>query len=329
MASLAPCPEPLALRQHRYFESRDLDDTRSRISHVLQPHHLAPTHGRPRIRAHMDFMRFGGAVIGALDFGDEMTVALDHMDDYYLFVCCLRGHAEIRNMGERTTIGLQQGAVCIPGAAFAGHFSADCEQFFLRLDRAAVTRHTGADLLHFDPRMDFTRPELAPWLAQFRLLASEPALAQLAQRDERIAAEFERMLVTLLVAGLPHRSAPATTGSIAPRAVRRAEDYIAAHASEAICLDDIARAAGVPARTLLDGFRRFRGTSPMQAVREHRLKHARELLLHAAPGTRVADVALECGFTHFGRFAATYHQRHGEAPSETLRRRTSPAMHMA
>ena len=50
--------EPLALRAHRLFESRDLDETRERISRVMQPHALLPN-GRTRGASHMDFVRLG------------------------------------------------------------------------------------------------------------------------------------------------------------------------------------------------------------------------------------------------------------------------------
>ena len=42
--------------------------------------------------------------------------------------------------------------------------------------------------------------------------------------------------------------------------------------------------------------------------------------LLGAPGTSVTTVALNWGFDHFGRFAANYRQRFGEAPRETLQR---------
>ncbi|OXH85552.1 AraC family transcriptional regulator, partial [Burkholderia multivorans] len=57
---------------------------------------------------------------------------------------------------------------------------------------------------------------------------------------------------------------------------------------------------------------------PMQYLRAKRLEHARELLLGATPERRIADIALDCGFTHLGRFALAYRERFGESPSDTL-----------
>jgi transcriptional regulator GlxA family with amidase domain len=50
------------------------------------------------------------------------------------------------------------------------------------------------------------------------------------------------------------------------------------------------------------------------------MERAREMLVAADPDASVTDVALACGFAHFGRFAGAYRERFGETPSETLHR---------
>ena len=101
-----------------------------------------------------------------------------------------------------------------------------------------------------------------------------------------------------------------------PASVYRAEAFIEAHVTDAIRLDDIAAAARAPVRTLLDGFRRFRYTSPMQHLRSVRLDLVRERLL-SDKSASIASIALECGFGNLGRFAQNYAERFGERPSET------------
>jgi transcriptional regulator GlxA family with amidase domain len=107
---------------------------------------------------------------------------------------------------------------------------------------------------------------------------------------------------------------------IVPASVRRAQEFIEAHAGSAVTLADIALAAGVPTRTLLASFRSFTDTTPMQCLRSARLKRARELLLLSGPNASVTEIAYDCGFVHLGRFAKSYAERFGESPSATLRR---------
>ena len=56
--------------------------------------------------------------------------------------------------------------------------------------------------------------------------------------------------------------------------------------------------------------------SPMRMVREVRLELARKELGRDGRGT-VADIAMNCGFGHLGRFAQAYAERFGEQPSDT------------
>lgn len=56
------------------------------------------------------------------------------------------------------------------------------------------------------------------------------------------------------------------------------------------------------------------------------MTRARGDLLRPAPGATVTNVAMDCGFSHLGRFSCDYCRHFGESPSETLRRgRATPA----
>ncbi len=60
------------------------------------------------------------------------------------------------------------------------------------------------------------------------------------------------------------------------------------------------------------------GQSPLEWVKARRLAAVRERLLKAPSGFAISVVALDCGFTHLGRFSAAYRRAHGELPSATL-----------
>ena len=106
-----------------------------------------------------------------------------------------------------------------------------------------------------------------------------------------------------------------------PVYVRVAEEFMLAHAREAITLQDIAQAAGISIRTLQNGFRQHRNTPPMTALRNHRLLLVREELLKADPFRQnVTTIAMNCGFTHLSRFASLFKAQFGESPSDALKR---------
>jgi AraC-like DNA-binding protein len=78
---------------------------------------------------------------------------------------------------------------------------------------------------------------------------------------------------------------------------------------------------GVSGRTLYEGFRRFKGSSPKACLRAIRMRAIREELLAGSGKDDVTCLAARWGFTHLGRFASSYQKIFGEKPSQTLRRR--------
>jgi len=122
------------------------------------------------------------------------------------------------------------------------------------------------------------------------------------------------------------RDANTTAWPIAPRAVKRALDYMHANLEGPITSADIVAASGVAERTLFEQFRAFKGTSPMRYLREARLTEARRDLRRGEPGAKITEIATRWGFFHFGRFAHEYRRRFGEPPRATLSaaRRTRP-----
>ncbi len=122
-------------------------------------------------------------------------------------------------------------------------------------------------------------------------------------------------------AGEPHRHGRARTFE---RAVRVAQQEIAADLAGAVSIDGLCRRIGVSRRNLFYAFDELLGLSP------HRYRHALRLnavrrAIKAEPRgeAAIADLAWRAGFAHPSRFAADYRRLFGERPSETLRRTRS------
>jgi AraC-like DNA-binding protein len=133
---------------------------------------------------------------------------------------------------------------------------------------------------------------------------------------------FEQMLITGLLFSQTHSLSPALLqpqSAAAPFYVKRAEDFIVERFAEPLSLADIAAHAQVSARSLQSGFQNFRGMTPMAFLRSVRLQHAHLALLRADPAIFiVTQIALSCGFSHLGEFAAMYRRAFGETPRQTM-----------
>ncbi|GAA4547389.1 helix-turn-helix transcriptional regulator [Amycolatopsis samaneae] len=107
-----------------------------------------------------------------------------------------------------------------------------------------------------------------------------------------------------------------------PGTVRRAMAFIDDHPDRDLTVADIAAAAQVTVRALQYAFRRHRGVTPMEYLRQVRLHHAHLALQAADPagGVTVTEIAARWGFLHPGRFARRYRGAYGRPPHQTLLR---------
>lgn len=206
------------------------------------------------------------------------------------------------------------------------HYSRDLDVLVLRIAQSQLMAqleellgHRPADALRFEPGMARGTGAWAAW---------EPVAAALDMLQRSSLADFpapamaamERMVLSTLLLAQPHNHSAALlkpAPQIAPRHVRRAEEFIHANLARAPATEEIARHAQVSVRTLFDGFRTFRQTTPAAYVRSARLAAVRAELQRSADS--VADIAQRWGFQHPGHFAAQYRRQFGEAPAATRR----------
>lgn len=309
------------LRRFRLFESSDVANTRDCISRVMQPHLLQPVGLGRHTQSHMDFVSFCGIGMGTISYGEAMRVEVPSIAGYHLVMFCREGQADAKVDDAPLHVTREEGVVCAPDRPFVATFTSGSEQFVLRIGQEAVRAHTGMDDLVFDRKLDMKRAELQPWLWQLQALGGSIALVECAQRNSKVGVELERLLIHLLMDGQSWNKASVRDAQgISPGSVKRAEAFIHANYHNPIRLDDIATAAGVPVRTLLAGFKRFKNCSPVQYLKETRLEMARGQLLDTHLNVGIAALAFDCGFAHLGRFSRAYWERFGETPSQTSKR---------
>jgi AraC-like DNA-binding protein len=142
-------------------------------------------------------------------------------------------------------------------------------------------------------------------------------------KNHGLSKSYEHMLLTALLS-LPHNKREYLyedrRHQVAPGIVRRAEEYMQAHLEEAVSIIDLLQICGCSRRALFSAFRNARGYTPMEFLTEQRLQSARDKLLKPRGEHSVSSIAIDCGFTHLGRFSQVYKKRFGERPSDTLRK---------
>jgi AraC family ethanolamine operon transcriptional activator len=115
----------------------------------------------------------------------------------------------------------------------------------------------------------------------------------------------------------PQKLPPPSTRSYI---IDKAINFMSAHVSESMSMNEVSSSIRVSPRTLRYSFEELIGVSPRQYLLALRLNRVRCDLEKANSPGRVRCIAERYGFAHMGRFAAFYYQTFGEMPSDTCKR---------
>ncbi|MDK3017283.1 AraC family transcriptional regulator [Pseudodonghicola flavimaris] len=319
------------LAAHELFQSRDLDETRERVAQVFCPHRLE-TLGRAPIAARHNHIRGERLSLNYMEYGARTRIDPGELQSFYLLQIPLSGAARIENGRDSYVSDAGAAAVLNPHRPTSMLWEAGVRQLLVQIDRAALQRLL-ADLLggpvpeplKFTGALPLTRGtgamlrQLVLHLVE-EIDAGRSGFGQAGLMNRQI----ESTIMTGLIEALENNYSALLgrpVSAAAPRKLRLAEEYIEAHLDQPLTLEEIARAAGTTPRSLQMAFRDFRGTTPLNFLRDRRLDLVHRDLMTAPPGATVTDIATARGFGHLGRFSQAYRTRFGASPSDTLRGR--------
>lgn len=276
-----------------------------------------------------ELFQIGSVAVASGAWGPAWSVKAPFVQDRYVVSMAAAGGARGEHGGAPFAIVPgRSGVVYSPGRGMRLDIGPGYQARTISISRAAMEAHVAALTgqparggIRFDAALDLEGGAGTVISGICSLLHDElerPGASAL------VIVALREAFMTSLLTGLRHSASPlfeAPPARIAPRHVRRAEEYIEANAEKPITLADIAAASGVSARSLQVGFKEYRGITPMESLRRRRFELVRHRLLHAEPGQTVAHLmaGLSLGGGS-GRFSVEYRKRFGESPSETLAR---------
>lgn len=202
----------------------------------------------------------------------------------------------------------------------------------------SVTYHTAYDVLHlFVPQRvlatcyeaRFGHPHEGPIVLDDPRLFGDPTVERLAQalalahaNDAHLSHMFCESVTTAIVARLvaQHFSQAMMTGPLPARQLsplpqwrlRRAIEFIDAHLSRPLTLEEIARSVGLTRMYFAAQFRRATGVRPQEFVQRRRVERAQEILRREQ--CSVLDVAMHCGFRSQAHFTTVFKRFVGRPP---------------
>lgn len=313
-------------------DAHDFDEVVSAVGRAFKPHAMALHDPDRTLDTRLYSTRVGQLSFFYLEYGAQVTVEPDCFDGFVLVEVPLKGAGQYR-CGRETVIGDADRAIVMsPDKPIRLELSPTLSQLIVRIDQSLIDRacatHLGyqpKERIAFDLGLDMSGPAGSAWMSALRHVVDGGAAFGALLRNPSYTAHIEQMFIDTLLYGhshnLSHRfDLTRTRPAVAPAYVRRAVEYLEAHAAETVSVEQLAQAVGVSARALFCAFRDTYDQTPMGYLRELRLSRVREALRDADPATtNLTHLAMQWGFFHYGRFATYYRERFGERPQDTLR----------
>jgi AraC-like DNA-binding protein len=310
-----------------------VDDAAEAVGRIFCPHRLAPEHRTsPDFFALHNSAVFGGLSVNYVAYGGSVSIDPGCLERFFLLQIPVHGSARIKTASrDLATAPDACASLLSPTVPTQMVWHGDCAQIILLVDRrlleqrAAALSGRPAGAVEFEPAVDLCS-------AGGQALRSRVmALVELAERlgprrplSSLVTADIREGLLAALLHGQRHSASDAIDrfagrAEALPPSLRRAREFLHAHADEPLDLEQLAAVAGIGIRALQLGFRRHFGTSISEMLRDIRLARLNARLIAASPDESVTDIAFELGFTHLSRTASVYRAKFGETPSVTLR----------
>lgn len=266
-----------------------------------------------------------------LSYGAPVKVDAGGFTDLFLIKHCVRGAASAEQDGDAAEWRQGQTMILSAGRETELQFDHVFQQRSVRLDAGKLEATCARWLGHpLDQPLQFTLRSFSDEMERIwrqTLIYAGTSEAGGVPVIGPAKESFDEYLRTLLLHQHPHNYSEDLAGPSqvpAPGLVKRAERYMTENAGSAVTVPDVAAALGISVRSLQQGFRQWRNTTPHDALRQTRLRLIHAELCRSGEDADVTTVALRHGFTHLGRFSAYYQSAFGELPSMTLRRRRQP-----
>lgn len=322
------------LDNHEILATQDLHEMQEILTALTNHIEIDVVGKNQEIDASLRSVECNGLELMHATYGDVPTSVRTYEEDKdeLLFFMMTGGSANVKHNGKdfhisKTTALMRDSR--LPLLAQQEAFSSFAIPFSIDALQAHATALLGEEYcgldITFDPEIDLTTPDGRHLHNTVHYVANALNDPLGGVNHPFMLDSMKDVLMTSILTLLPHSSSDLLQGKpttkITPYYLKRARDYIHAHAASPITLERLATHAGCGYRTLQIAFKEAYGVSPMGYVTLTRLNYAHEGLRRADDGVTVRDVALKWGFSNMSWFSKCYQEKFGIPPSQTLRTR--------
>lgn len=318
--------QPQLLHLFPLTRCHSVEEASERIGRVFSPHRLELCRSSDSLDVHHNRIQLRDVSLNVLHYGADVVIDPGERGDFYMVQLPLVGSAEILSGRDEVRVDSNVLSILQPQAKGRMVWRGGCTMILMQVPRSVLQQRFHEWGLADPPRFALTRsrqdPEVAAWWqTAFDLTCNMDRYGHQWLRHPAAYAAMEEFLLsafTVMLRDRNDREQQVDRGG--ERCMRRAKEYVRAHADRALTSAEIARYACVCPRTLEAVFKRHGEVSPLAYARRYRLQAVHESLRaarHEGRTLTVTEVAFSHGFVHLGRFAAQYRKQYGCSPSET------------
>lgn len=136
-----------------------------------------------------------------------------------------------------------------------------------------------------------------------------------------VRTELSRIVLLIKENCARHAPAPSERDLRDAERIKQMLDFVRRHQDEALTTEQIAASAAISVSECLRCFRRTMNLTPKEYLRQHRVRHAAQLLENTDKS--IAQIGMECGFEDMSYFARVFRAERGCTPTE-YRARVNP-----
>jgi AraC-like DNA-binding protein len=279
-----------------------------------------------------------GVSVSRMLFGSEVAVRIGRVECFMVQMPLAGRNDLVLDGTAPLCLSNRMFSVVNPDRSLSQRRHAGCEMILVRFDRRPLAQclaaHIGesdgaaiaSEPIEFSAGMSTARPGGSAWVRLMSFVLGELPKNDSIFHSPLAASQAAHLIMSTLLLNQPHNYSkllrkPAP--EMAPRFIREARNWIDANSHLPITVGDIAHAMGLSTRSLYSGFRKYLSQTPMEYLKDTRLRRVRDELLSAREQKNVTAIAVEWGFTHLSNFAQDYRRKFGELPSQTKRGRGS------
>lgn len=310
------------------LKSDDYQTIKEQISHYLCPHHFDVALREP-LNTRLNGFSFGNNALYDLKYSAPVMITIDERSNFYLFRLTLEGQCKVSLANQHVLQSAGIMSVTHPYTRQQIITNQDCRNIILKLSQHDVEAqlckmlgHSAHKPLQFDTSPSCTNECMDAVIETLNYLCH--AYYHI-HNWQFISSSFTQYLIELILLKIPNNYSEQLRiqgQQLLPRYLKKAQQYIQDQLQQPISLSNLSQHCDVSIRTLQKGFGQYLQQTPVEYIREQRLKHVHQALQGTQINETVTDILLRYGIQSFGHFSTIYKKRYGCLPSQTLKMNT-------